>query len=112
MIFLEPLGYIGYYSDRYIQDWPGLVAPEVVHLRHEKHDNFFALAMELNPDWLVVRPLPIPNEEQSKFLKENYDTVRIFDSGKMLDGYGFIPGRNYLALDATFIILKRKPHAG
>jgi hypothetical protein len=32
-ILLEPIGYIGYFSNRYIHDWTGLISPSVVAYR-------------------------------------------------------------------------------
>ena len=35
-VYLEPLGYIGYFSGLRMHDFPGLVSPEVVRLRRER----------------------------------------------------------------------------
>ena len=37
-IYLEPLGYIGYYSDRYIIDWPGLGGAGGGEIASQKRD--------------------------------------------------------------------------
>lgn len=58
---LEPIGYIGYYSGRYVLDEIGLVSPQVVAYRRLHADLFrevpaFApLAEHFRPDYMVVR---------------------------------------------------------
>jgi hypothetical protein len=54
-VFLEPIGYIGYYSHMRVIDYPGLVSPLVVSLRHSGVKGFFALARVIKPQWLVIR---------------------------------------------------------
>ncbi len=39
-VLLEPIGYIGYYSGRYILDEIGLVSPQVVEYRRQHSDEF------------------------------------------------------------------------
>lgn len=47
-VLLEPLGYIGYYSDRYMIDEVGLVSPEVVALKK--------LGFTANEYFLIIKP--------------------------------------------------------
>jgi hypothetical protein len=53
IIQLEPLGYIGYYSNRAIIDEVGLVTPRVTELKQERinPDLYFSV---LQPDYLVI----------------------------------------------------------
>ncbi len=49
-VFLEPLGYIGYFSELSMRDTPGLSSPEVIALRQ---DGIFAMpdiVHHLKPD--------------------------------------------------------------
>ena len=56
-VFLEPLGYIGYYSQLKMLDIPGLSAPEVMAAERKLKSVAPAdLIPELRPDWLVLRP--------------------------------------------------------
>jgi hypothetical protein len=52
-VFLEPLGYIGFYADRLMIDQVGLVSPQVVAL-HKQGYSLFALISSLDPDYAVI----------------------------------------------------------
>ena len=54
-ILLEPIGYVGYYSQRPILDMIGLVSPEVFPSYHTPHA-LFDIVRRLRPDWLCLRP--------------------------------------------------------
>ena len=54
-VFLEPLGYIGFFSGLAMRDTPGLCAPEVVAWRHEGITAMPGLIGRLRPDWVVLR---------------------------------------------------------
>jgi hypothetical protein len=106
-IYLEPLGYIGYYSDRYIWDWPGLVAPEVVHLHKDlRQDQISALA-EIMPDWMVLRTGELQAASAYSQIAKNYGVVRMFNVRPQIDSVGYIPGVNFLQNDGTYFILQR-----
>jgi hypothetical protein len=108
-VYLEPLGYIGYYADGPIMlDRPGLVAPEVVHTWKDKHEDFFGTIFDLQPEWLVLRGLPKPSPQQQEQLNAEYERVKVFDSSDKLDKYRYIPGRNYLQADSRFYVFRRK----
>jgi hypothetical protein len=55
-VFVEPVGYIGYFNQAHIVDFPGLVSPEIVRLRREQHLGFSNLIGPVQPDWVVLRP--------------------------------------------------------
>src|ERR1035441_2817569 len=56
-VFLESLGYIGYFSNLRMLDFPGLASTEVVAARRKVGmDEFDALIREVNPVWVVLRP--------------------------------------------------------
>jgi hypothetical protein len=114
-IYLEPIGYIGYYSDRLIWDWPGLVTPEIVKLHHELGVDRITIIPHLMPEWMVLRPWEMAGAMQFPEVKENYQVVRTYDARRRLEAYGYIPGRAFLDGDAVYYILKRNdvaPAAG
>lgn len=107
--YMEPLGYIGYFSDRYIDDWPGLVSPRVVQLRRRwKMMNQVTIIPHLMPDWIVLRPREWTGAAKLPQLRGRYKIVKIFDARTKLREYPYIPGRGYLRFDAVLIVLHRK----
>jgi hypothetical protein len=52
-VFLEPLGYVGFYANRHMIDEVGLVSPQVVALKNEGYSTF-ALITSLDPDYAVL----------------------------------------------------------
>jgi hypothetical protein len=52
-IFLEPLGYVGFYSRRHMIDEVGLVSPQVIALKLEGYSTF-ALITSLEPDYAIL----------------------------------------------------------
>jgi hypothetical protein len=109
-VFLEPLGYIGYFSQLRIYDFPGLASPEVVAARKKLGTEEWAqLIPELKPDWLVLRPGEANSIHQKNqhLLTQTYSLVKTFDVSQQLESYHWIPGRDYLLGDQTFMIFKR-----
>src|SRR6185295_10128649 len=102
-VYLEPLGYIGYFSGMHMVDFPGLVAPEVVKVRRDKQVDRMTAIPELAPDWVVLRyrevqwlsSLPIWN----KFIQD-YKAVHDQNANERIDQYKFLPGENSLRYDA------------
>ncbi len=111
-VFLECLGYIGYYSQLKMLDVPGLSSPEVVEVRrHLGRTNQNQMYLELKPDWMVLRP----NEAiegnamiDPRRINEFYDLVKVFDASKKVSAVRWLPGRPYLEVDQTFLIYRRK----
>ena len=107
-VFLEPLGYIGFFSQLKMLDYPGLCAPEVVAVEKRLHSARQAdIIAELRPDWLVLRPVEIPEIEQTIPLTQLYSPARTFDASERLKAYRWLPGRPYLEFDQTFVVFKR-----
>jgi hypothetical protein len=107
-VFLEPLGYIGFFSQLKMLDYPGLCAPEVVAVEKRLHSARQAdIIAELRPDWLVLRPVEIPEIEQTIPLAQLYSPARTFDASERLKAYRWLPGRPYLEFDQTFVVFKR-----
>src|SRR5262249_34387502 len=56
-IMLEPIGYIGYYSQRPILDVVGRVTPQVLaDYRMANEAPMLAIAERFQPEWCVLRP--------------------------------------------------------
>jgi hypothetical protein len=110
IVFLECLGYIGYYSKHKMLDFPGLSAPEVVNARRSGHHSFAKIIAALNPNWIVLRP----SEEARVFgelpaLRQSYRLVRTFDVKDDIDALSFLPGHGFLYFDAVFRVYGRIP---
>jgi hypothetical protein len=120
-VYLEPLGYIGYYSGMYMKDFPGLVSPEVVKIRRRLPSDAqtartarYLIPAELKPDWVVLRSIEYQNLARlgmSEAFEKDYALVKEFNVEDRLRQYKFLPGRNSLTFDASFGVFRRKPTA-
>ncbi len=109
-VFLECLGYIGFYSNLKMYDYPGLSSPEVVAARRKLHSNSYGDLIDyLRPEWLVLRPGEVESVRQKKstLLSQVYLPVKTFDVSKQIASYSFLPGRSYLKFDQTFVVFGR-----
>lgn len=113
-VFLEPLGYIGYFSGLKMLDFPGLCSPEVVaaRLRAKSHDSPFCwpeVIRDLRPDWLVLRPFEVRviTETDAALLQTGYQRAQIFDVSRAVAALPFMPARAYLEYDAIFEVYRR-----
>ena len=109
-VFLEPLGYIGFYSQLKMLDTPGLCAPEVVAAeRRLKSISLPKIIPEVHPDWLVLRPAEADRVRAAApgLLTETYSAVKVFDASERIAAYRWLPGRAYLRYDEKFIVFKR-----
>ena len=114
-VYLEPLGYIGYYSGCRMQDWPGLVSPEVVEARRKigPDKGYFTwgqVAEALKPSWIVARPNESACMAQSDFLAHHYELKAVFDVKKAIDDLGSratAPGMNLAYTEVVFGVYHR-----
>jgi hypothetical protein len=112
-VYLEPIGYIGYFSQAHIVDYPGLVSKEVVRLRNAGRPQFLRVIPALGPEWVVMRPfdiLQLPGllaYTGFDFLA-NYDLAAVFDCRQQLSEYDYVPGKPWLTWDAAFYVFKKK----
>lgn len=115
-VFLEPLGYIGFFSQLKMYDSVGLCSAEVVRARKKLKNNatFANLILDLQPDWLVLRPNEINDIQNEKpaLLTKLYQTTKFFDVSEKIREYHFIHGKNYLLCDQTFTIFKKRRQEG
>jgi hypothetical protein len=110
-VYLEPLGYIGYYYKGTVADYPGLVSPEVVALRRQKRLNLAGVVAELKPDWIVVRPWEEQDMWKSEFFRQHYARVKVFDVTGRLRPYAALPGIHAMLFDARFSVYKMAEEA-
>jgi hypothetical protein len=108
-IVTEPSGYVGYYTNATLLDYPGLTSERVTDALadHPESNTTVALVPLFEPDWLVLRP------GELQFLEDffpddaaNYHEVRTFavpESESSLSRGGL----EILNVDREFIILRR-----
>ena len=114
-VFLEPLGYIGFYSGLKMYDYPGLCSPEVVAARRRATSPSYPycwseLIMDLQPDWLVLRrhEAETIQARDPEVLQRFYEMARVFDVRPEVEAIRHLPGRGYLLNDAYFEIYHRR----
>jgi len=113
-VFLEPLGYIGYYSNLSMRDTPGLCAPDVVALRRQGILRMAALAVALKTDWVVLRAgeyAAFTPEEKAAF-DHDYNLVKLHDVRPAIAAETWLPGRDFLLYDAFFGVWRRRAAKG
>ena len=115
----ESSGYVGWYTNGTLYDFPGLESPRVAHLEKAKGLSWAhntspaglgspqAIAYYLRPDWLVMRPGEL-SDFRSRFpaVAKEYRLVRWFgnvNAPGVLDVHGMI----YLNIDHAFAVLRR-----
>ena len=108
-VYLEPLGYIGFFSGLKMLDYPGLSSPEVVTARRAGHQPHAGIISALRPEWLVLRPDQVEGikADQPRLLAADYRLERLFDVRAQVDAIRFLPGRNYLEFDAVYLVFHR-----
>jgi hypothetical protein len=109
-VFLEPLGYIGFYSGLAMRDTPGLCAPEVTALRKTGVVSMSGIIAALRPDWTVLRTREYA--EMSSADRQNlasaYELFASYNARPQIDQVTWLPGRNFLYYDAQFLVLRKK----
>ncbi len=108
-VFLEPLGYIGYFSGLKMLDVPGLAAPEVTATIRAGATSWPDMITRLQPDWLVLRPGEAQRiaAADPNLLRATFRPVRTFDARSRLALHDFFPGAGYAAYDAVFTVYHR-----
>jgi hypothetical protein len=104
-VFLEPLGYIGFYSGLKTYDWPGLSSREVV-AAHAKVGGQWATIIEyLQPEWLVLRPpeIEMMRRDLPRLLTASYQPAQIFDVRDQVSKTN-VYGRRLLELDSMLTV--------
>jgi len=112
---MECLGYIGFYSNLKIYDYPGLSSPEVVQLlrntktRADYTHYFPEIVSAYNPEWIVLRAHEAGEfrKVDLELLKDYYHLVKVFDCREAIQAIKFLPGRGYPMFDAYFEVYRR-----
>jgi hypothetical protein len=107
-VFLEPLGYIGYYSRLKAYDYPGLTSREVVTAIRDGATSYPELIARLKPDWLILRPLEIEKQGvMDADTRAHYRVAKVIDHARELEAISFLPGRGWLEYDSQFVVFRR-----
>jgi hypothetical protein len=108
-VYLEPLGYIGFFSGLKMLDYPGLASREVVAARRSGAKPHAALIRALMPQWLVLRPDQIAGIRAADpaLLERDYGVAEVFDVRPAVAAVGLLPGRGYLEFDAFFAVFAK-----
>jgi hypothetical protein len=116
-VFLECVGYVGYFSGLKMLDFPGLTSREVIAARRKLgSDRFSLLIQELDPRWLVLRQVEAEEVEADApgLLRDSpgrlarYERVQVFDQTAEVAAIPRLRGRLYLELDQCFEIYRRR----
>lgn len=113
-VFLEPLGYIGFYSGLAMRDTPGLCSPEVARLRKNGVTAMADIIGALKPDWAVLRLgefRSFTRDERAAF-ERRYDLWCFYDVRPEVEAVRWLPGRNFLLFDAAFSVWRRREPGG
>ncbi|MBI2498166.1 MAG: hypothetical protein HYV75_09760 [Opitutae bacterium] len=112
-VFLEPLGYIGFYSGLAMRDTPGLCAPEVVALRRSGIRSMAGLIAAVRPDWAVLRAseYAVFTPAELAAFQRDYRLWKIHDVRRQVNEIAWLPGRDFLLFDAFYTIWRRVPPA-
>lgn len=106
-VFMEPLGYIGYFSDLKTYDFPGMSSREMVEARKQVGNDWTDLIRHLRPDWLVLRPHEIRrlNDRDRSLLSHFYTLAKTFNVLEQVDDLP-VRGREYLIHDSQFTVFR------
>jgi hypothetical protein len=107
-VLLEPLGYIGYFSQLRTFDLPGLSSREVVEVIRRQGFSWGAVAAALDPVWMVLRPREVEAIRSTHpEVLARYERVREYDARAEIASLS-VRGREYLAFDAQFTVFHRR----
>lgn len=109
-VFLEPLGYIGFFSKLSMRDTPGLCAPEVIRLRRAGTLSMSGLAVALQTDWVILRGiefLRLSPAERAE-LEASYRLWMVVDERAKVEQVPWLPGRDFLMFDAYYSVWRRR----
>ncbi len=114
-VFLEPLGYIGFYSQLKMYDWPGLASKEVIAARRRivtpfgGADYWPELIRDLQPTWLVLRAKEVAaiRHRDGNLLTKQYKSRQVFDAQAEIARHPHLPGVAYLTSDQTFEVFQK-----
>ncbi len=109
-VFMECLGYIGFYSNLKTYDYPGMSSPEVVKTRKEiKSEKYSAIINHLKPEWLVLRAGEATeiNREIPELMQQHYKLAKTFDVRTKIEQAKVKYGEPFLQVDALFEVYQK-----
>ncbi len=108
-VFMEPLGYIGFFSGLRTHDFPGMSSKESVEAIRKVGTEWGDVIRELNPKWLVLRPDEIQRirRKTEDLLDGVFVPVKTFTRLEDIARLN-VNGRKYLEHDATFTVFRRQ----
>ncbi|HVD97583.1 MAG TPA: hypothetical protein VNB90_05205 [Cytophagaceae bacterium] len=112
-VFMECLGYMGYFSQLKTYDFPGMSSPEVVAVLKEGKKTgdvtYSRVIDKLRPDWVVLRPWEVKNVQQQMpgLLENNYYEAKKFSVLDQIPSQWYLMGKTYLEFDAEFIVFRK-----
>jgi hypothetical protein len=105
----EPLGYISYYGQRPVYDWPGLASRQVVQFWRDHPDawGMYDLFAHFEPGRIVLRPHELNKmpEDDRAWFDENYEQVAEFSVPEETKKSIFL---YYCNQDMTFFVFRHK----
>lgn len=109
-VFLEPLGYIGFYSGLAMRDTPGLCAPEVIALRKSGVLSMSGLAVALQTDWVVLRGMEYLRLDAAgrAELEKDYRLWTVVDQRAKIEEVAWLPGREFLLFDSYYTVWRKR----
>ena len=101
-VFMEPLGYIGYFSQLRAYDYPGLSSPEMVATRNKVGKGWAIIIHTLLPEWVVLRPheAQLVAQDIPGLLSDIYEPAQVFDVRRNVP--------ESLHFDANFTVYRRR----
>lgn len=108
-LFMECLGYLGYFSELKTYDFPGMSSPEVVAASKKVGLGWADLIRELKPTWLALRPLEMERIARSApgLLDREYREARVFDVSERVERLK-VRGQGLLSFDSIFVVFRRQ----
>jgi hypothetical protein len=107
-VYLEPIGYIGYFSKCELYDYPGLVSPRVVQTIREHHAGFDSCIEFLKPEWLALRATEAVEIEKSSDILKAYKLIAVFGPTPEFKKIQATDSTYALQADTVFCILRRR----
>lgn len=108
-LFLEPLGYVGYFSGLKTFDFPGLSSPEVVKVVRNGGKRYVDIITQLNPTWVLLRNNEAARPEFPRsHVLDRYRLVKSWNALPQLDAVEFLPGRPWMEFEAQYLLFHRQ----
>jgi hypothetical protein len=106
----ESAGYVSWYSNGTLYDFPGLTSPTVVDALEDPAPHaigIYGIAQLLHPDWLILRPNELESMKQSDpETASMYRPVRTFTAPASTDELSHW-GLDLYNIDREFVVLRR-----